>query len=170
MKGLSTTKNSALCLTERFSWRCCAACDALCEDSSDMHKQTRRIKCLASTTAALLAVSSVRGCLATCAIDRLKWVPATIGILWHEGKRGSARGAISGSQEHRGSDRQSTWRESERKEWGGAQIQKRGEDEGEVYIRRREGEGKRWSLPKWVVTPHLSIPWCHTPSPTPQEF
>lgn len=51
-----------------------------------------------------------------------------------------------------------------------AAIQKRGGDERGVWIREGRGEEKRWSLPKWVVMPHLSIPCCHTPSPTPQEF
>ncbi len=61
-------------------------------------------------------------------------------------------------------------RSEEEEEEEERQKHKRGEG---VCIRRGRmggGRGKRWSLPKWVVMPHLSIPCCHTPSPTPQEF
>lgn len=79
-----------------------------------MHKQQGQVKSLTLTTTTNLAVSCERGCLASPAIDCLKWVPASIGILWHKGEVWSARGAINCSPEHQGSDRESTQRQSQK--------------------------------------------------------
>lgn len=53
-------------------------------------------------------------------------------------------------------------------------MQRREETHAALCIKKMEeggwGREKRWSLPKWVVMPHLSIPCCHSPSPTPEEF
>lgn len=75
------------------------------------------------------------------------------------GEQRSARGAISCSQEHWGSDRQSTQR-ARKKE------RNRGGDEGKVCM---EGEGKDGHYPNGSLCP-IYPSHAATFSPTPQEF
>lgn len=81
------------------------------------------------------------------------------------GKRGSARGAISCSQEHWGSDRQSTWREREKSEeegGGGDRNTKEGRRWRRDVYKKKEGEGKAGHYPNGSLCPiypsHAAIP------------